>query len=147
MRPMLTLVATALALTGCTKPKVLYVDGGWVRLSAVRDNPSAAYFKVHGGPADATLINVSTDVAIKSQMHETMTAGTTASMKPVTAVAIPAHATVAFAPGGRHVMLFDVNPGIKPGATITFTYSFGNGMRIQQNAIVVAAGDPPPKGA
>ena len=75
-----------------------------------------------------------------------MNAGGMEEMKPVTAVAIPAHTAVPFQPGGRHVMLFDVNPGIKPGGSITFTYSFASGERILLGAKVIAAGDPAPKG-
>jgi copper(I)-binding protein len=63
-------------------------------------------------------------------------------MKPIARVEIPAKTDVVFAPGGRHVMLFDVNPGIKPGErTITFTLTFADGTRILQNAAVVGAGD------
>ena len=145
MRPTVLLLATGLALAGCSKPNVLHVDHAWVRLSPVRANPSAAYFQVHGGPADATLIAVSTEVAIKSEMHQTVTgANGVTTMDRVASVPIPANTLVAFKPGGRHVMLFDVNPGIKPGATMTFTFSFGDGTRIQQNARAIGAGDPPP---
>lgn len=134
--------AGALAvLAGCAQPKELSVDGAWVRLGAVKDRPAAAYFTVHGGPTDATLINVTTDVAIRAEMHESMSQGTMASMKPIRSVAIPAKTDVAFAPGGRHVMLYDMNPGIVPGdRRITLTFSFANGTRILQDATVVGAG-------
>ena len=49
---------------------------------------------------------------------------------------------VAFAPGGRHVMLFNMNPGIKPGARAMLTFAFADGTRILNNATVVAAGTP-----
>ena len=58
---------------------------------------------------------------------------------------MPARGKVSFAPGGKHAMLFDVNPGIKPGGTITFIFTFADGLRIQQDAGVIAAGDPAPK--
>ena len=146
MRTALALLCSTLALAGCAKPKPLFVDQAWVRLAATPRGPAAAYFTVHGGPTDATLIAVSTDVAIKSEMHETMAAGGgMTGMKPLDHLAIPAHATVPFAPGGRHVMLWDVNPGIKPGARMTLTLSFANGDRLLQDATVVAPGAPAPK--
>ena len=141
MRTAMALGLTAVSLVSCGKPKPLYVDHAWVRLAAVPSNPAAAYFTVHGGPTDATLLSVSTDVAIKAEMHES--AG--GVMKSVNHLAIPAKTAVSFTPGGRHVMLFDVNPGIKPGATITLTFTFANGERILQDAGVIAAGDPAPK--
>ena len=142
--------AALLGVAGCSKPKELFVDHAWVRLPAVKRQPGAAYFTVHGGPADATLIEVSTDVAIKSEMHETMggagAGGAMSRMAPLGSVKVPARSTERFAPGGRHVMLFDINPGIKPGAAITLTFTFANGERILQTAPAVAAGDPAPKG-
>ena len=145
MRTVLTLGFIAATLAGCGQPKQLYIDHAWVRLAAVPSNPAAAYFNIHGGPAAATLINVSTDVAIRTEMHQSMAKDGMAAMAPLRQLAIPAGAKVEFGPGGRHVMLFDVNPGIKPGSTVTFTFSFADGTRILQDAGVIAAGDPAPK--
>ena len=80
MRFLLALGVLA-ALAGCAQPPQLSVDSAWVRLAAVKDRPAAAYFIVHGGPTDATLINVTTDVAIRAEMHESMSAGGMATMK------------------------------------------------------------------
>lgn len=143
--PLIAASLAATGLAGCAKPKPLYVDHAWVRLNAVARGPAATYFDVHGGPTAATLISVSTDTAIRAEMHESTTKGGMATMAPIASVDIPAKTLVRFAPGGRHVMLFDVNPGIKPGATMNFTFTFGDGERILQTASVVGAGDPTPK--
>ncbi len=129
-------------LAACAQPRELSVDGAWVRLGAVPGSPAAGYFVVHGGPKPATLISVTTDVTIKSEMHETMTKGNMSEMAPLQRVEIPANTDVAFKPGGRHVMLFNVNPGITPERKITFTFAFSDGTRILRNANVIAAGDP-----
>ncbi len=131
----------AISLAGCNnKPDQLFVDHAWVRLAAVQGRPAAAYFTVHGGPAAHTLINVSTDIAIRSEMHQTEVDGTTSSMVPISNVSIPAETAVEFKPGAMHVMLSNVNPGIKPGGSITLTFTFANGERILRNANVIAAG-------
>ena len=135
------LLLPALALAGCSKPKQLYVDHAWVRLPAVRTQPGAAYFTLHGGKTDATLIAVSTDVAIRSELHE----GMAGAMKPVSSIPVPAGSTVPFTPGGRHVMLIDLNPVVKPGGKLTLTFTFANGDRILQDAAVLDAGAPAPK--
>jgi periplasmic copper chaperone A len=146
LRHLVTLALATAALAGCGQEKQLYVDDAWVRLAAVPGRPAAGYFTIHGGPTDATLISVSTDVAIRTEMHESkMAAGGGMTMDAVRSLPVPALQKIPFAPGGKHVMLFDVNPGIKPGAAITFTYTFADGVRIQQDARVIAAGDPPPK--
>ncbi|MEG3088078.1 copper chaperone PCu(A)C [Sphingomonas sp. PB4P5] len=132
-------------LAACSPPPQLDADHGYVRLAAVKGNPAAAYFTLHGGQADATLISVGSTVAIRAEMHETMKSGSMASMKPLAQVAVPAAATVEFAPGGRHVMLFDMNPGIKRGALVPLVFQFSNGVRFERKAIAIAAGDPPPE--
>ncbi|MDR6113522.1 MULTISPECIES: copper chaperone PCu(A)C [unclassified Sphingomonas] len=127
-------------LTGCAQKPELYAEEGWVRLAAVPGRPAAAYFIVHGGPKAVDLISVSSDVAITSEMHEGGMA-----MKKVDRVPIPAGGTVAFAPGGRHVMLYDMNPGVKPGRILSLLLSFSDGTRLRQGARVIGAGDPAPE--
>lgn len=139
-------LAAALATSGCAKEKELQVTDAWVRMSAVPTNPSAGYFTVRGGPADVQLISVSSTVAIRAEMHETMSGHQgMASMKPLDTVAIPAGGEVKFEPGGRHVMFWNINPGIKPPRTMPLVFAFSNGERIQVDATTIAAGDPAPK--
>ncbi|VVT26964.1 conserved hypothetical protein [Sphingomonas aurantiaca] len=142
MRIVFGLGVAAMALASCSQPKELSVDGAWVRLGAVTGRPAAAYFTVHGGPTPATLISVTTDVAIKAEMHETMDKGGMSTMAPIAKVEIPANTDVSFAPSGRHVMLFSMNSGIKPGDRVMLTFAFADGTRILNNANVVAAGTP-----
>ncbi|WP_375243053.1 copper chaperone PCu(A)C [Sphingomonas parapaucimobilis] len=127
------------ALGGCSAKPELSTEEGWVRLAAVPGRPAAAYFIVHGGPKPLDLIGVSSDVAITSEMHEGGMA-----MKKVDSVPIPAGATVAFEPGGRHVMLYDMNQGVKPGCILSLLLTFSDGTRLRQGARVIAAGDPAP---
>lgn len=138
-------ICSPLVLAGCARPDALSVDRAWVRLGAVTGRPAAAYFTIHGGPTPTTLIAVSTDVTIRAEMHESMKMARGAmTMAPLNRVAIPAHADIVFAPGGRHVMLFDVNPGIRPGRNITLSFAFADGTRLQASARTVGAGDPAP---
>jgi periplasmic copper chaperone A len=145
VRPVLLTGLIALSLAACTKEKELRVEGAYVRMSPVRENPSAAYFTIRGGPQDVSLIGVSTEVAIRSEMHETM-AGMQgmAAMKPVTDVQVPAGSIVKFEPGAKHVMLWSLNPGLKPGRNITLLLSFSNGEKLQVSAPLIAAGQEAP---
>jgi len=138
-------LAAATAAAGCGGPERVTVDDAWVRLPAVAGRPGVAYFTLRGGPSPATLIDVSADIAVRSEMHESMTgAGGMAGMKPLASVAVPAGTDTVFAPGGRHVMLFDINPKAKAGRIYTLTLNFANGGRIYAPAMVVRAADPPP---
>ena len=138
------ILGVLLALAGCENPKEIHVSNAWVRLAAVPRGPAAAYFTLHGGPTDATLISVTSDVSIKAEMHESMKSGSMATMKPIDQVALPAASELVFAPGGKHVMLFDVNPGIKPGAPVPLLLTFADGQRITYTATAVGAGEGAP---
>lgn len=133
------------ALGGCGQGPVIYVDHGYVRLAAVPDRPAVGYFTLHGGASNATLIAVSTEVAIRSEMHRSMTTSGVASMQPIARLALPARGSIAFAPGGRHLMLFNVNSGIKPGKSVPLLFTFGDGERIIYDAPAIAAGDAAPR--
>lgn len=143
--PLALAPAALLLASGCAKEEELRVADAWVRMAAVPDSPSAGYFTIHGGPQDVQLLSVSSPVAIRTEMHETMTGMQgMAAMKPITSVAVPAGEDVAFAPGGRHVMLWGINPGIAPPKTLTLIFTFSNGERLQVAAQTVAAGAPAP---
>jgi periplasmic copper chaperone A len=142
--PMRILIAVAafLTLAGCSRTPVLAVDGVWVRLNAVERGPAAAYFTVHGGPKADRLLSVTSDVVIRIELHESMASGNMASMKPITGgIDVPAGGTIEFKPGGRHAMLYYVNPGIKPPRTLPLTFTFASGNRIEVDAQVALAGD------
>lgn len=144
---MTRLIATgiaALLLAGCSRTPELTMDDAWVRLPAVAGRPAVAYFTIHGGPAPATLISAYSDVSTRSEMHQSMTAGGMASMRALNRIAVPAASDTRFQPGGRHLMLFGVNPVVKPGRYVTLTLTFADGRRLVHGARVIGAGDPPP---
>jgi len=143
MKSALLLVPAIVALSACQQPKNESVGHAWVRLAAVPSNPSAAYFTLKGGPKDATLTGVSTTSAVRSEMHESMNAGGMMSMAPLKLVALRAGGEVAFAPGGKHVMLYGLKAA--PGGTVPLTFTFADGHRLTASAKVVGAGDSAPE--
>lgn len=145
MRIILPLIAVTLT-AGCQRPPETEVDGAWVRLAAAPGRPAGGYFTLHGGAIDRTLTGVRSPVARLVELHETMKMSGMGgmTMTPVGQVALPAGKSVAFAPGGKHLMLFDVATAIKPGDTIPLSFNFADGKALTVNATAIAAGDPPP---
>jgi copper(I)-binding protein len=132
-------------LSACGGPERVTADDAWIRLPAAPGRPGAAYFTLHGGRSDATLIDVSADVAVRAEMHESMSgAGGMAAMKPLASVPVPAGAKVVFAPGGKHVMLFDLNRKARAGKIFNLTLNFANGGRLYVPATIVGPADPAP---
>ena len=124
--------ATLLAVAGCAQQPDSAVSDGMVRLPAVEGSPGAAYFTLHGGDAGRTLVTVESPDAGRAEMHDmTMTNGIM-KMAPLTqGVVIPKNGTVTFAPGGKHVMLFGMKAGLKPGDPILLNFTFANGETAQ----------------
>lgn len=144
MRGFPGIVAAALLLGGCGQPAELRADDAWVRLPAVAGRPGAAYFTVHGGAQADVLLAVSTPAALRAELHETLDHQGVKSMQPARDIPVPAKGTVQFAPGGRHVMLFDLGPNVKSGTRIPLSLAFAGGKKLELQAQVVGAGDPPP---
>ena len=141
--------AALLSLAACREPPTLSIDKGYIRLNAVPNRPAVAYFTIHGGTADVTLLSITSPVSVKSELHQSMTrqaanGGHMATMAPIGDFPVRAGSTNAFAPGGKHLMLFDMNPGVKPGRIVPLTFTFSNGQRIDYNAKTIAAGAPAP---
>lgn len=146
MRFFVTMAAIGLGLAGCAKPRVIEIEDAWVRMPAVPNRPGAAYFTIEGGPADTTLVNVSADFAVRAEMHESMAkGGSMATMRPIARVVIPAATEIKFAPGGRHIMLFDVDQRARQVGAMLLTFTFADGSHMQRKAYLVNAGDPAPE--
>ena len=139
------LAIAAAALTGCAPEPQLSISDAWVRLAAVDGRPAAGYFTVNGGSTAATLVSIRTDLALRTELHESMAAaGGGMTMDAIDQVPVPARGEVRFAPGGKHAMLFGVNPQVKPGTSLTLTFTFADSTRIQHKARLIAPGDPAP---
>ena len=145
MKAALALPLAALALASCGGPKQIEVDHGWVRLPPVAGHPAAAYFELHGGPTDETLIAVDSPVALHGAMHESMKKNGMEAMVPLKQVVVPAGKTVKFEPDGKHVMLFGLEKTIKPGGTVGLHFVFADGKEIDYQAKAIAANAPDPE--
>jgi periplasmic copper chaperone A len=143
MRAFVALAAlSAVTLYGCAPDPVLNVRDAWVRLPATPGNPGAGYFYVSGGPKADRLMSVSSPVVIRTELHESMAQGAMMTMKPIEGgVEVPAGGFVEFKPGGKHVMMYNINPGILPPRTVQMVFTFASGERITADAQVKLAGD------
>ncbi len=138
-------LATAMMLAACGGDKAPSVGNGWVRLAADPAAPAAAYFTVRGGSEAATLTGVSTAMVKKAELHENMAmAHGMTGMAPLAQVAVPAGAAIAFAPGGRHVMLFGVDPSVRAGDRMTTAFAFAGRPAVIAPLKVVGPGEPAP---
>lgn len=106
-------------------------------LPAVKGNPAAAYFDVSNrGDGPTTLANVHIDGTGKAELHETRGG----AMAPLNWVQLEAGQTVSFAPGGKHVMAFDLEDRLTAGGTTEMTLVFSDGDKLSTPIKVEAPG-------
>lgn len=119
------------------KPGLAVSDAVLV-LPAVKGRPGAAYFTVaNTGPAPASLAAVHVDGAGKTELHESKEG----KMAPLGPVAIAPGASIAFARGARHVMVFDIDARLTAGGTTEVTLTFADGDKVSVPVKIEAAGD------
>ena len=141
------LLAGTMALTGCHRPPpdgAVRVSHVWVRLPAVKSRPGGAYFRMEAGSEGTRLAGVSSPAVRWIELHETQMKGRTTKMKQRKEVEFPSRGELVFEPGGRHAMLFGINPRVKAGDRIPLTFSFNVAPPITVEAEVRAAGDEAP---
>lgn len=110
---------------GASDTGMLTVDAAWAR-PGTEGGMSAVYFRIENGTAAAdTLDAVRSDAADAVEMHESFDADDgTRGMRPVDAVPVPAGWQVAFAPGGLHVMLIQLNRELEVGDSLVVDLEF-----------------------
>ncbi|MET0376286.1 MAG: copper chaperone PCu(A)C [Rhizorhabdus sp.] len=142
MRRLLATSFAVLALTACKPqaPDKPVVADAWVRLPAVAGRPAAGYFVLKGAEADDRLVSIDSAVVNKIELHEEVMNGGVMTMRQMVDVPLPKGADVAFAPGGKHAMLFGVDARITPGTAIPMLFTFQSGAKIEAEAKTVAAG-------
>ena len=141
MRPFSSILVAFALLASCnTAPDAAVTDAS-VRLPAVKGNPGAAYFTLHGGEKHRTLVKITSPFVGNAEMHDMKTENGMAMMVPIEGgLPVPKGATISFQSGGKHVMLFDLKAGLKAGDTIALSFTFKDGQTSQITATAEAPG-------
>lgn len=141
------LLATAVALVATPAAAAdISVSDAWVRLPAVTGRPAAGYLAIMGGAKPRTVVGITSPSAKKAEMHESRMAGGMMRMSPLSSIPVGKGAMVMLKPGGKHVMLFGLDPKIKPGATVRLDLKLDDGSTASVNAKAVGPADPAPSG-
>jgi periplasmic copper chaperone A len=96
------------------------VRDAWVRATAPGQKVAGAYLELVS-PAEAALTAVASPAAARAELHTTTIAGGVMRMRPTEKIALPAGRAVRLAPGGMHVMLFDIKRPLKERERVPLT--------------------------
>jgi hypothetical protein len=154
MKRLVPILAAALAVAGCGAPAAdrngsavgnqqanTARDRPVLQLPVLPGRPGAAYFAIEVPADHGALLGVTSPQAGRIEMHETMRQGAMSGMRP-TARMMPENGRIVLARGGRHLMLFDVSPGLAAGGRAQLVLRFEHGQtRTLEATVIDAAGD------
>lgn len=139
----IALAAAALSLTGCKENmgqgRILHVSAGHVEMAATPDRPAAGYFTVKGGPRDVKLVAVTIDLAQRTEMHESIKDGAMMTMKEIRSADVPANGELEFKRGGKHLMIWNINPAAVKAGKLPAVFLFSNNDRILFDLVIKPA--------
>ncbi|WP_158241451.1 copper chaperone PCu(A)C [Novosphingobium sp. TH158] len=133
------MAAFTLALAGCSggdngpevpksTAKGVTIQEARLVLPLVSGNPGAVYFNlVNEGEAPQKLMSVDVTGVEMTMVHETIDTGGVAKMQTAQNVVVPAQGSLAFEPGGKHVMVMGLSPDLKPNTRTVLTINFDTG--------------------
>lgn len=124
----------AVALTACTSQApdcgALEVAHAWVRAVPVDAGMTGGYLVLRNPGQNSVRV---TAMASKDfgrvEMHQTKIEDGVAHMRALSAVVVPAGGKLAFAPGGRHLMLFDPATPLIAGRRVSMRLACDNEQR------------------
>jgi copper(I)-binding protein len=142
MKRLVPIVAALLALSACggVGPAAPAQPAATVRLAAVPGRPASGYFQLRISGNRGALVGVTSPQARRIEMHETMNMANMTSMRALGRIPVRDGETLTFAPGGRHLMLFDLSPGARAGQAIELVLHFERGDPVTLSATLVPAG-------
>lgn len=115
MRQMWVLLAAILfSLTVSAADNSVNVSSAWSRATAPGQSSAGVWFTLTS-KQDATLVFISSSAAKRAQIHSMTHENGMMKMRAIESLALPAGKAVELAPGGNHVMLFDLKQPLKAG--------------------------------
>jgi len=117
-------LAALFTLGACRGGSEIDVRDAYVERAVPGTSVSAGYFDMQNhGDAAIALIGASCDAARAIELHEHVLDGDMMRMRKLDSVSIGAGERVTFAPGGRHLMIFDLDPNARSPVVIRFTFA------------------------
>lgn len=130
MRPRIPELSLALLLVAIpVRAAEVSVTNAWIRALPAH-LPDGGYFTIKNtGKANISLTGAETKVCGMLMLHKSSNDSGMSAMMDVQEITIPVGASVAFAPGGYHLMCMDPAAAIRPGAKVPVTLQFSDGTR------------------
>lgn len=146
---MMSAMFVALLHAGPTlaQPAPVIVDNAWSRATPPGAQTGAVYFTLTS-PVGDRLVGASSPASRKAEVHEMRMEGAVMRMRELAdGLDLPAGRQVVLAPGGYHLMLFDLAGPLKQGQRVHVRLTFQKSPPIEIDAPIAALGASAPPGA
>lgn len=130
---MLSICLLIAAVVSAQAPAVVVRDA-WVREAGVQGSTGAYFVLENRGATAVVLVSAEVDGAGFVEMHETKMTGDMMRMSKIDRLNVPAGASVAFQPGGLHLMVFQLSRAFEPGRAAAMTLRFADGTALKVQA-------------
>ena len=116
--------------------KAVTATAGWIQAPAAADTTAAAFVVIDNPTMyDVYVVAGATDIAGQVQFREA-NQPSGANAKPLAELTVPAFGALEMKPGGVHVLLMDLKRPLKPGETISLTFTTDTGVALKVPAVV-----------
>jgi periplasmic copper chaperone A len=145
---LLVAAAAAPAQAEDVKAGDLAISQGWSRATPNGAKIGTGYFTIENkGTTPDRLVAVSADISSKVELHEMAMNNGVMTMRPVgDGLTIDPGKTVKLAPGGYHLMMFDLKSPLKQGDTLPITLTFEEAGKVNVSLAVEGIGAQGPEG-
>ena len=120
----LTILVTMLLACSKQAPEINITDN-WVRATAEGQDVGAAYMTITSA-SEKSLVKVESSVTDSVEIHSMSMENGVMKMRMLEQLDLKANTPNKLAPGGFHLMLFDLKKQLKAGETVSFTLHFKN---------------------
>lgn len=110
-------------LAACSAQAEVVISDAWVRANSPGQKVGAAYMTLKS-PQDSTLVFVESSAAGSVEIHSMTMNNGVMKMRMLDELTLKARKAEKLAPGGFHLMLFDLKKPLKAGEKATFTLCF-----------------------
>lgn len=131
------LLAGILAITSACARQEFSISNVWMRETMPGQVVGGVYMDIVSA-GDARLLSATSAVAGKVEIHNMTMEKGVMKMFPVEGIDLPAGKTVKLAPGGYHIMLFDLKQGFKKGDSAQITLTIEDARKAKRLVTVTA---------
>jgi periplasmic copper chaperone A len=133
----ITLLTLSFLLGACEANHGVAIMDNWVRANAPGQNVGAAYMTLLSAQ-DSTMIKAEADIAGSVEIHSMKMENGVMKMRMLEELPLKAGKAEKLAPGGFHLMLFDLKKPLTAGEHVNFTLSFKDAAgKITQQQVVL----------